>query len=375
MIKEWIAMKTAQELFQERTERLKKVITLEKADRTPVILTADAFHAYHMGVKLSDFCLNIKTSHESMYKSIQRLGDVDGTNGVFGGAKLFPLMFYTKIKLPGRELPDNTLWQLDEKEMMTVEDYDTILAKGWSAFSQDYLVNRLNIPVAEMLDELAELPKMIKNFEDAGYLVYSRKAAITVNEYLSGGRSMAKFMRDLFKMPDKVEAVLDVILEDALVKFREYIRENKPLAVFISPARGASEFYSPKIWERFVWKYLKATVETIIEEGAFANIHIDGNWERDLNYFRSLPKAKCIFESDSVTNIYKIKEVLGDHMCIKGDVPAALLTLGTPDEVYKYCTKLIQDMGAGFILASGCTVPPNAKLENVKAMIAAATGK
>ncbi|MBP2656769.1 MAG: methyltransferase, MtaA/CmuA family [Firmicutes bacterium] len=368
-------MKTASELFQERTERLKKAITLEKTDRTPIILTADAFHANQMGVKLSDFCLNVKTSHETMFQSIQRLGDLDGTNAAFSGAKLFPLMFYTKMKLPGRDLSEDTIWQLDEKENMTIDDYDTILDKGWQAFSQDYLVNRLNIPVSAMLEEVAELPQMIRRFEDAGYLVYSRKQGITVNEYLSGGRSMAKFMKDLFKMPDKVEAVLDIILEGQVAEYRQYVRKHKPLVVFISPARGASEFYSPKLWQRFVWKYLKAVVDAIVEEGAFVDIHIDGNWERDLEFFRSLPKAKCIFESDSATNIYKIKEVLGDHMCIKGDVPAALLTLGTPDDVYNYCIKLIKDMGSGFILASGCTVPPNAKLENVKAMIAAATGK
>ncbi len=149
-------MKTAAELLQERTERLKKAITLEKADRTPIILTADAFHANQMGVKLSDFCLNVKTSHETMFKSIQHLGDVDGTNAAFSAAKLFPLQFFTKMKLPGRELSENTLWQLDEQEMMTVTDYDTILGKGWPAFSQDYLVNRLNIPVSAMRSSLGE---------------------------------------------------------------------------------------------------------------------------------------------------------------------------------------------------------------------------
>ncbi|WP_245692730.1 uroporphyrinogen decarboxylase family protein [Sporomusa acidovorans] len=82
-----------------------------------------------------------------------------------------------------------------------------------------------------------------------------------------------------------------------------------------------------------------------------------------------------MIETDGATNIYKIKEILGDRMCIKGDVPAALFTLGTPEDVYHYCTKLIKDMGTGFILASGCAVPVNAKVENVKAMIAAANGK
>ncbi|MDQ1353971.1 MAG: hypothetical protein QG657_4280, partial [Acidobacteriota bacterium] len=52
-------------------------------------------------------------------------------------------------------------------------------------------------------------------------------------------------------------------------------------------------------------------------------------------------------------------------------VPASLLTLGTPEEVETYCKKLIDEVGrgGGFILSSGCTVPYNAKFENIKAMI------
>ena len=78
---------------------------------------------------------------------------------------------------------------------------------------------------------------------------------------------------------------------------------------------------------------------------------------------------------DGETDIFKAKEVLGDHMCIMGDVPASMLFLDTPDNVYAYCTHLIRELGpGGFILQSGCDIPANAKLENVQAMVAAATG-
>jgi hypothetical protein len=368
-------MKTPEELLQERTVRIKKAIALEKPDKTPVILSGDAFAAKHMGVKLSDYISTLERSNEIILKSYKELGDIDGTGVAFTAARGFALGFCSKVKLPGRELPDDSLWQLDEQEVMTVEDYDTILTKGWAAFSKQYFTKRLELPLASIIDEMKAAPQMGKNVEEAGYVLYTACGAITVNEFLGGGRSFPKFMKDLFKMPDKVEAVLDVIQAENIAMLRKQIQEAKPLAVFISPARGASQFFSPKLWERFVWKYLKATVEAVIEEGAIANLHIDGNWERDLEYFKALPRKKCVFETDSSTNIYKIKEVLGNHMCIKGDVPAGMLTLGTPDEVYKYCTKLINDMGTGFILSSGCTVPPNAKVENVKAMISAASGK
>ncbi len=56
-----------------------------------------------------------------------------------------------------------------------------------------------------------------------------------------------------------------------------------------------------------------------------------------------------------------------------GDVPASMFAFGTPEDVYKYCQKLINEIGPdGLILQSGCDIPANAKLENVQAMVSAA---
>ncbi len=368
-------MKTTEELLEARTNRVKKAIALEKSDRTPMVLSADAFCAKHMGVTVAEYCSSVKKSHETIMSSIQQLGDIDGISAMFTAPGAFPFAFFAKVKLPGRELPEDVLWQIDEQEIMTVNYYDTILNKGWKAFKDDYLVNRLNVPVDSVLAELKAVPQMIQNVEKAGFMVYTPCFAITVNEHLGGGRSFSKFMMDLFRIPDKVQAVLDVIQEETLEELRQQLRAFKPTVTCLTPARGASQFFSPKLWERFVCRYLKGMTDVIIEEGSAVSLHIDGNWERDLDYFKAFPRGKCIFDTDATTNTYKVKEVLGDRMCIKGDVPASLLTLGTPDDVYNYSTKLIRDMSPGLILSSGCTVPPNAKVENVKAMILAASGK
>ncbi|MDP6244203.1 MAG: uroporphyrinogen decarboxylase family protein, partial [Myxococcota bacterium] len=103
--------------------------------------------------------------------------------------------------------------------------------------------------------------------------------------------------------------------------------------------------------------------------------HLDTSFDKNMKYFRQLPRGSAILELDSTTDIFAAKEVLRDHLCLKGDVPAALLATGTPEEVESYCQRLLREVGGdgGFILGTGCSVPPNAKPENFRAMIE--TGK
>jgi uroporphyrinogen-III decarboxylase len=64
---------------------------------------------------------------------------------------------------------------------------------------------------------------------------------------------------------------------------------------------------------------------------------------------------------------------LGEHLCIMGDVPAAMLYMQAPETVYEYSCKLVREIGPqGFILHSGCDIPTNAKPKIVRAMVAAA---
>jgi len=98
---------------------------------------------------------------------------------------------------------------------------------------------------------------------------------------------------------------------------------------------------------------------------------MDNDWTPLFGFFADWPRGKCVVNLDGTSDIFKAKEILGDVMCIMGDVPASLLKLGEPDEVDAYCRRLIDEVGAGggFILSSGCDVPIDARPENVQAMI------
>jgi hypothetical protein len=371
-------MKIPEELFKEHTDRLLKAVALEKTDRVPVVLGVDSFAAQHMGITLADFVSDINNSSQIILKSMLELGDIDGTLNTQVNAYAAGPVFLSNNKLPGRELGKNDLWQVDEVGLMEVEDYDTIIDKGYNYFFSDYLKNRIPKAGADFQHflESSNMVKNTMNFVNAGIVPFGPIAVMPPFDYFCCGRGLSKFMKDLFKNPEKVQAAADAAMVDILAGLRQQIRAAKPFGVFVGNARGASEALSPKIWKRFVWPYLRQCVEAVVEEGVVAYLHLDANWDRDLEYFRELPKGKCVWGSDHATDIFKMKEILGDHMCILGDVPAAMLVLGTPDEVYNYSIKLIKEIGpTGFILAQACYVPANAKVENVKALVAAANGK
>jgi uroporphyrinogen-III decarboxylase len=116
-------------------------------------------------------------------------------------------------------------------------------------------------------------------------------------------------------------------------------------------------------------------VYEVIDHGLMPILHLDSNWDRELTRFKELPKGACIMALDGDTDIGKAKAILGDHMCLMGDVPASMLCFQDPDTVFQYSSRLIRELGPeGFILHSGCDIPENAKLENVQAMVAAAVG-
>jgi uroporphyrinogen-III decarboxylase len=78
-------------------------------------------------------------------------------------------------------------------------------------------------------------------------------------------------------------------------------------------------------------------------------------------------KAVCWFER---TDLVRAKEVLGHVGCLRGNVPASMLTTGTPEQVDAYCRMLIEKVGkgGGFILDGAIGVPDESKPENVRAM-------
>ena len=363
--------------YQERLARIRRTIALEPVDRIPFVFMGTAFAPEYVGVSMAEFCADPSVRVDATLDAMDRLGgDFDGINSLPNGriTVALSLVWLSRVAVPGRDLPANSLWQVVEAEVMTTDDYDTIINRGWWAFVADYMPRVID--VAEIDAHLAwtnaNLSAVVQRFQERGYVPVSCGGTTIPFECLCGGRSMEEFYLDLHRIPAKVKAALDVIQPELIRVGVDAAQRSGVPAVWVGGWRSASAMLSPKMWNEFVFPYYLEMVTHLAENDIVSVLHFDHDWTRDLARLRELPAKRCILNLDGWTDIRRAKEILGDHLAIMGDVPAPLLVTGTPDEVYAYVRDLARDVGpTGLILCPGCDAPLNAKPENMQAFVAA----
>jgi len=362
-------------LYQERLARIKKAINLEPVDQIPVAFLGPAFAPRYMGMPLAKFCEDAEAAFQVTLEAVKRL-DVDAVNSLVIGR--FPvvltLIWLSHIRAPGRELPPDALWQVDEAEVMTPEDYDFIAEHGWQAFLNKHLPKVIDPAyLGESLDfMMANASRGVPLFRENGCVVIASGAVSIPFEPMCGARSMSKFFFDLYRMPDRVQAAMDRALPEIIAGGIGLAKAGGAMGTWVGGWRAASAMVAPKLWDRFVWPYYLKIVEALVAEDITPVLHFDQDWTRDLGKLRELPAKKCILNLDGMTDIRKFKELVGDRMAVMGDVPASLFAAGTPDDIRKYVRDLVRDVGpTGLILSSGCDIPVNARPENVEAFVAA----
>lgn len=358
----------------ERLKRIFQAVSLEKPDRTPVVLEYAGFAAAVTHTPLPEFLGSIGKAIETMIRAFHLVGEADAID--YGAYNPYNLsyLWMSKVRVPGVDLPYEAMYQVVEKELMVADDYDQILSQGWPKYYADFMKERVFNDVPPGRIPSAQPPIDLRSIWAAHQIPVLSGGSVSLPfELLCGARSLPEFFSDLLTIPDKIQEVADIIMPHLVGPVCKRVKGSGLPAIWIGGWRSASNMISPRLWERFVWPYFERAVHEVTNSGLIAILHLDSDWTRDLAYFKALPEGKCILATDGQTDLFRAKEILGDRLCLMGDVPAAMLAFGTPAEVFQYSSKLIRQLGpSGFILHSGCDIPIDAKLENVQAMVAAA---
>jgi uroporphyrinogen-III decarboxylase len=185
-------------------------------------------------------------------------------------------------------------------------------------------------------------------------------------DYLRGSKGV---MLDMFRRKDKLLAAMErashFILKQAILGGQA----SPSKFVFIPLHWGLDGFMSPDQFKTFYWPQLRKIVIGLIDAGLIPTLLWEGNCASRLETIADIPRGKAVYWFER-TDLAKAKEVLGDVVCLRGNVPTSMMVTGTPDEVDAYCRRLIVKVGkgGGLILDAGCGIPDESRIENVRAM-------
>jgi hypothetical protein len=364
-------------------ERIEAALRLEKPDRIPVAPAIDLFAARYGGITQHEMLFNVKKFDMALQGTMDDLGRIDAQNLSYAGTGSVLRLIFSTMKLPGVDgYPPDEIMQFVEKSTIQPEELREIEERGdipWllDIWRKDYPQIRTPLGLIKALAGIAfdqiKLTRSISSWRKKGVesIVGPNMMGVPL-EYISFGiRSSTDLVLDLYRHPEEVKIASRGVMKFFKRQVRILPRLSGVKYVFLGGTRTSATFLSPKLFEEFALPEWLELVNYVVERGYTPILHLDSDWTPFFHYLREFPARKCGLNLDGTSDIFKAKEVLGDHMCIMGDVPAAMLKLGEPEEVDEYCRRLIMELGrdGGFILTSGCTVPIDSKPENVKAML------
>jgi hypothetical protein len=362
-------------------ERLRRTIRFEKVDKILSGPSIAQFAATYAGITQQEFAEDQVKANAAYEKTFVDMGGWDiGRPMMMPRGASGPVGFAMTTARPGRELAQTSVVQFVEHEIMTVDDYDFLIDNGFNAL-QERLNKRLNPnpPDIKITDEEREQDALRIRAENEKWdargvvTLMGGMGSIPPFDFFSIHRSVSKFPMDVRRMPDKIKAATKAAMPDIITNAKKSLQNASVMRIGTASSRSSATFISAKQFEEFVLPTWLEFVWAMSDAGADIIFHCDCDWTRFLPYFKEFPAKRCVLQLDGASDIFEARKVLGDHMALHGDVPAPLLTLGTPDQVFDYCKNLIEKIGSGggFILSSGCSTPDNSKIENVRAMVRA----
>jgi uroporphyrinogen-III decarboxylase len=397
-------------LFDARQKRILDAIRLEVPDRVPVTASFYFFPARYYGSTFEEMMYDLDKLSD-LYLRVTREFEPDLAQNPFGmimPGRLFDVLDYKQMQWPGGQLGPNVPFQFVEGEYMKAEEYDHLFSdpmdflvrKYWprisgslGAFSllpsfQNF-TDYMGLGIFALLSR-PEMQALLDTFKKAGleferFVIHAERFEKLMKEEgfftQSGGMAQAPFdllgdlfrgtkgvMLDMFRRPEMVLKACEKFLPLEIQRGVNSAKRSGGKMVFIALHKGLDGFMSEEQFNRFYWPTLRELVIALINEDLIPYIVWEGNCTSRLKTIKDIPAGKALYRFEA-TDMIKAKDILGDRVCIRGNVPISLLATGTPDEVKSYCKKLIDHAGrgGGFIMDAAAHVT-EAKAENLRTM-------
>lgn len=399
----------------ERLKRVMDAVELRQPDRVPTAFFSTFWTARYGGIScrqaMYDYDRVAQLVKQAVLELEPDLFALPHQLSLLG--PVMDLLDFRQLQWPGHGTDENTGYQYLDKEYMKADEYEDYLLDPTGFFLSKYLprvggafeglAELSNVPALyyirllvgvrafanpKLVDSLAALQKagaeaqrlmahsigFAREMAELGFPLAHGVGSIApfdfFGDYMRGSKGI---MLDMYRRKDQLLAAMDRALHFIQHATVQGAKASPSRFVFIPVHWGPDAFMSQAQFKTFYWPTLRKLMMALIENDLIPVPLWESDCTSRLETIGDIPPGKAIYWFER-TDLVRAKEVLGDVVCLRGNVPTSLMVAGTPADVDAYCRNLIEKVGkgGGLILDAACGIPDEAPIENVRAMFQAA---
>jgi len=334
--------------------RLLKAFTHQEADRVPFLeywVTNQEVFEYVLGRKL-DYRVASAYGEES-YTIAQVPRDVVEFAQRIGMDAVGPAFQYR----PGN---------IFEKSSDGTEHYVGGRIKSWDDLK--YLT-----PPQDVEKQVDQLERFLEASEGTGVGVYPNISSFFDGTYLAMG-----YQDFMYKVHDDlklVEHIMDRILEVQLAVMERVVKYNEIAFVFVNDdiAFKSGLMIQPELFRELFIPRMKKLIQPALARGKIVTFHTDGDMKPVIPILLELGISAVHPNEPAANDIYELKKLFGDKICLCGNIETTLLAYGTKEEIEKDVQEHIERLapGGGYVLGSCTSIIEGIPPENFLAMVEA----
>jgi uroporphyrinogen decarboxylase len=330
------------------SDRIKAAINFEPADRLPVIAQVFAHTALIAGKTIQEYVSSGRQLAECQLKALER----------YGCDAIFAVM---DVNIETEALGSQLVYRLNDYPY--VESY---------AFTGNTNLETLSTPDPSTAGRMPEILKalgiMRREVGDEVLVVGCVLGPMTLATQLVGMETALYLAID---DPDSFEKLLDFTTR-VIIRFgAAQIEAGAHLPLVFDPSASMAVIPA-SFFREFELPRLNQIMNAFQSAGASAGwLHVAGPITPVLPVLGQT--GANIFNFDYCVDPDEVLSI-ESQLCFNGNIKSLDFEIGEPEDIFNESVRLRDLFSArgGFVLSSGCEIPPGSKPENVEAMVAAA---
>ncbi|MEA3374539.1 MAG: uroporphyrinogen decarboxylase family protein [Campylobacterota bacterium] len=326
-------------------ERVVDTVNFKKTDRVPVIAQIGGHSAILSGYRLIDYVKSGVVAAKSQINALKYYG----YDAVFA---IFDTCVETEAAGSTIRYREDIYPSVIEYALNESTDFDNLkVPDPYKDGRMPEILKCVNILRREVGDETVVIGTVIGPMTIATQLVGIEKALYMAIDF-----------------PDRFEKLLEYATKIAISFSIAQLKEGAHTIVVFDPSASGT-LIPPQFYREFVLPKHKELFAELGKNGSAANwIHSAGKITDILKYYKEAGINLVNFDWEMEPDI--VKDGL-PGICIDGNIKPLDFVNSTPQNIFDESKRLLnifKERG-GFILSSGCEIPPEAKPENIKAMV------